>query len=193
MQTFCPLVDFYENARVLHPKYHLGNQYYREGMILLTGGWKNHPASKMWRNYRYALTSYLLGLQAELQRRGKWYGKTAIKIRKIRKSLKDTGLPAWIGDPDFHASHRSSLLFKGSIFAITDCITKHLKKPYKKWSGDFGLPARSQISAVQREHLLLYCADNNLEPINWYKQFEWSEPDDLSYVWPKRKLKRREK
>lgn len=131
MQTFLPLMNYYESARCLDPK-RLGNQYYREGMTLLRGGWKNHPASRMWRGYEKSLTAYLMACSSELQRRGRWYGKTAVEIRRTRKALKDTGHPPWLNDR-FCASHRSNLLKK-----------------------DFG----------------------------WYKQFNWSEPDDLPYIWP---------
>lgn len=136
MQTFIPLIDYYESARTFYKK-HLGNQYYHEGMILLKGGWSHHPASKMWKKYKYSLTSYLLACQCELQRKGLWYGKTAVELRKIRKRLQNTGYPYWLGDPDFHASHRSNLLRKDKE---------------KGW--------------------------------NWYIQFNWSEPDNLPYVWP---------
>ena len=81
-------------------------------MILLTGGWSNHPASRMWQEYMYCFTSYLLALQSELQRRGKWYGKTAVNLRKIRKSLKNNGYPWWINDQRLYESHRSNLLRK---------------------------------------------------------------------------------
>lgn len=111
MQTFLIDPDYYVSARILHSK-HLGNQYYREGMILLTGGWSKHPASKMWKGYEYSLTSYLLACQCELQRRGKWYGKTAVLLRHIRRKLKDTGFPKWLGNKDFHDSHKSNLLRK---------------------------------------------------------------------------------
>jgi len=111
MQTFLPYSDFFESAKCLHPK-HLGNQYYREGMTLLNGGWKNHPAHKMWRGYEKSLTEYLLFCQKTLQLKGKWYGKTAVKLRHIRKSLPDTGYPPWLGNKEFHASHRSNLLRK---------------------------------------------------------------------------------
>jgi len=111
LQTFLISSDFYKTAKVLHPK-HLGNQYYFEGMILLTGGWSHHPASKMWRNNLYTFTSYLLALQYELSLRGKWYGKTAVKLRKIRKSLKDNGYPDWINEKRLYKSHRSNLLRK---------------------------------------------------------------------------------
>lgn len=110
MQTFITQMDFYPAARTLDPK-RLGNQYYREGMTLLRGGWPNHPASRMWRGHEKALTAYLLACQAALQERGRWYGRTAVEIRRIRKSLPDTGWPPWLDDR-FCAAHRSNLLRK---------------------------------------------------------------------------------
>ena len=110
MQTFITDLDYYKSAQTIDPK-RLGNQYYREGMTLLNGGWPNHPASRMWQPYLFSLTSYLLACQFELQRRGRWYGKTAVRLRKIRKRLTNTGFPKWLNQ-DFCSSHRSNLLRK---------------------------------------------------------------------------------
>ena len=114
MQTFLPDADHYQSARVLHPVHHLGNQLYREGLTLLRGGWRNHPASRMWRGYERELAAYLLALLDELRRRGRWYGRVAVELRKARRSFPKTGFPQWLGDQAFHAAHRSNLLRKDS-------------------------------------------------------------------------------
>lgn len=183
MQVFHPEIDVYESARCLDPS-RLGNQYYREGMTLLTGGWSNHPASKMYQDYKYYLTSYLLACQAELQRRGKWYGKTAVKLRHIRKSLKDTGYPPFIRNKKFHASHRSKLIFKGKIFALTTAISEFTGLSYKKLKEHLKLPNRNQLTYENKEFLENYCIIRNIKYNNYYEQFGWFESDNLEYLWP---------
>lgn len=112
MQTFLPYPDYLKSARCLYPKKHLGNQFYHEGKILLKGGWKHHPASKMWKGYEYSLCDYLIACNQALNERGKFYTEHLIEILNIQKTLPNTGKPFWLGDPDFHASHRSNLLRK---------------------------------------------------------------------------------
>ena len=113
MQTFLPYPSFKESMQVIDPS-RLGNQVYREGMTLLRGGWPNHPASKMWRGYESALANYLMAGVIELHRRGKdytdrpWYEE--LVSYAIGSDL--APLPPWLGDPAFHASHRSNLLRK---------------------------------------------------------------------------------
>lgn len=114
MQTFLPLPDFQEALRTLDPT-RLGNQVYREGFTLLRGGWPNHPASKMWRGYEVALAHYIwVGLDV-LAERGKFYDHHRFELEPYLKRKKIT-LPPWIGDPAFHASHRSNLLRKDPLW-----------------------------------------------------------------------------
>ena len=116
MQTFLPYPSFSESMRVLDAS-RLGNQVYREGMTLLRGGWSNHPASKMWRGYEKALANYLWHGYIELMRRGKDYtGRPwQIELEKASRGF-DIEYPPWLGDPDFHASHRSNLLRKDPVW-----------------------------------------------------------------------------
>ena len=115
MQTFLPDPDFRKSAAYLDSK-RLGNQCYREGKTLATGGWSNHPASKMWRNYEYALCTYALALLDEMEKRGEWKKEVVPRWRKffteLRATYPDNGMPPWLGNEDFHASHRSNLLRK---------------------------------------------------------------------------------
>jgi hypothetical protein len=112
LQTFLPYADFLMSAKVLDPK-RLGNQCYRETVTLIRGKWPNHPASKMWRGYEFALARYGMALALELQLRGspsgsKWFDWFA----DVLLELPDTGPPPWLGNEHFHASHRSNLLRK---------------------------------------------------------------------------------
>ena len=111
MQTFLPYPSYIESMRCLD-KARLGNQVYREGITLLRGKWANHPASKMWRGHEYDLGKYLLAGLRALSERGRDYPHHVEEINMHMDRFRDTGPPLWLGDPAFHASHRSNLLRK---------------------------------------------------------------------------------
>lgn len=136
MQTFLAYPDFAQSASVLDNR-RLGNQCYRECKTLLNGGWKHHPASKMWREHKGALCLYALALVDEMERRNYWQPEVIQRWRtyyNLRLTFyPHSNLPSWLGNEAFHAAHRSNLLRK--------------------------------------------------DP-DYYSKFQWSEPDDLEYVWP---------
>ncbi len=111
MQTFLPLPDYLQSMRCLD-KSRLGNQVWREGLTLLRGGWPNHPASKMWRGHEFHLGLYLLTGHQVLVERGKQYPIIKLKIMVEMDKFDNTGPPLWLGDENFHLSHRSNLLRK---------------------------------------------------------------------------------
>jgi hypothetical protein len=128
MQSFLPYPEFVRTAAVLDPR-RLGKQRV-EALQLLRGlvvpgyGWRHHPAVKMWAGYEEALVRYGLDIcfawtaterpdtcAATLRSDLAQY----CEISEVREQpqLKAAGeLPPWLGDPDFHRSHRSALLRK---------------------------------------------------------------------------------
>jgi hypothetical protein len=78
-------------------------------------GWRNHPATKMWRGCERALAAYGAVMCEEWVRRG-YRDTTLPKILEIAKDFPEKRWPDWLGDPDFHASHRSNLLRKQPDF-----------------------------------------------------------------------------
>ena len=78
-------------------------------------GWRNHPATNMWRGYEHALCEYALACCAEWKSRG-FKDTVADQINARIGGLPNSGRPHWIGDPAFHAAHRSSLLKKDPEF-----------------------------------------------------------------------------
>lgn len=113
MQTFLPYPDFQASMECLDPR-RLGNQVYREGLTLLRGGWPNHPAARMWLGYTPALALYLSAGIAALASRGLHYPH---HLKEITSYLQpDIPMPPWLGDPAFHASHRSNLLRKDPVW-----------------------------------------------------------------------------
>lgn len=119
MQTFLPYRNFHKATACLD-KTRLGNQVYREGITLLRGGWKNHPASKMWAGYEPALAEYLLAGMDELNNRGKYYYACEHELQTVLHSTDILVYPPWLLNEEqaerVFASHRSNLLRKDPVY-----------------------------------------------------------------------------
>ncbi|RIQ20736.1 MSMEG_6728 family protein [Jiangella rhizosphaerae] len=128
MQTFLPYPEFTASAAVLDQR-RLGKQRVEALQVLRAlvrpgYGWRHHPAASMWAGYEEALTRYGLDVCAQWCTLG--HGDTcaatlrsdlaaATGIRNVRTQpeLAAAGeLPPWLGDEEFHRSHRSSLVRK---------------------------------------------------------------------------------
>lgn len=111
MQTFLPHESFLQTMQVLNYR-RLGKQRVEAKQILSaiggTGGWANHPATTMWRNYPIALQYYMECDIAEWVRRGYHNTMPTTHMERPPEHL----MPWWLGDNSFHASHRSNLLRK---------------------------------------------------------------------------------
>ena len=111
MQTFLPLPDFQESARALDYR-RLGKQRVEAKQILNSlrspqaGGWRSHPAVKMWEGCERALELYHDVMIMEWVRRG--YRNTMVLFKP--DGLLE--LPWWFGRDRLHASHRSNLIRK---------------------------------------------------------------------------------
>lgn len=119
MQTFLPVPDFYETARILDYR-RLGKQRLETLQILnaLLGrskGWVNHPATRMWRGYEGSLVHYGTVMCDEWVSKG-YKDTTKAKILELGIEPSILEVPPWLGREDFHASHRSNLLRKDPEF-----------------------------------------------------------------------------
>lgn len=121
MQTFLPYPDFAQSAACLDNN-RLGKQRVECLQILkaLTDpsyGWQNHPAVKMWRGYHDRLVQYSYFICDEWNMRGfKDTCKAKIQATLLIAPREDIGkTPGWLGNPAFHASHRSNLLRKDPV------------------------------------------------------------------------------
>jgi Pyrimidine dimer DNA glycosylase len=114
MQTFLPYPSFIDSARCLD-RQRLGKQRVEGYQILRTllgisDGWTNHPATKMWRGHEYMLRLYTQTCIDEWLRRG-------YKNNIVLPMPADAGtVPSWLGNKQFHSSHRSNLLRKDPTF-----------------------------------------------------------------------------
>ena len=124
MQVFLPYADFKLSAQSLDMK-RLGKQRV-ECLQLLNSikkinngekikGWKNHPCRKLWHNYSNALVEYGRVICIEWRNRG--YKDTCLeKISNHWDDSKPLINPPFIGNEEFHKSHRSKLIQKQPEF-----------------------------------------------------------------------------
>lgn len=114
MQTFLPYPDFDLCASLLDWK-RLGSQRKEAKQILnalrFGTGWIHHPATKMWTGYEFQLCEYASHMCAEWIARGYIDNQLNIFL-EIQDEYNDTGMPPWMGDEEFHESHRSKLMMK---------------------------------------------------------------------------------
>lgn len=116
MQTFLPYASFTASARCLDYR-RLGKQRLEAKQIIqaLEGNqaWANHPATRMWRGYLPALAEYGQVICLEWRERG--YVDNLMRFFNERVKSR-AAYPEWLGDPAFHASHRSNLLRKDPVY-----------------------------------------------------------------------------
>ena len=123
MQTFLPFPNYAYSALILDYK-RLGKQRVECKQILLampklTGGWRNHPATKMWRGHEIELCRYAAAMCREWISRG--YKDSLLPffedaLSQYSSDGRNDAPPPWLGDELLHASHRSNLLRKDPNF-----------------------------------------------------------------------------
>ena len=128
MQTFLPVADFTEAARLLdNPR--LGKQRVEclqvlRALELPDYGWANHPVVTMWRGHTAGLVVYALAMVRVWRERG-FADSTETLIAEFapdaaamtQAEAAAAGLlPSWVGDERLHLSHRSNLLAKDPEF-----------------------------------------------------------------------------
>ena len=115
MQTFLPYASFEDTAKCLDYK-RLGKQRVEALQIhnivsgkRTTGGWVNHPAVVMWRDYPDALALYHNTMISEGFSRGYNNHMPLLEYNSVE-------YPTWLGDNRLHSSHRANLIRKDSSF-----------------------------------------------------------------------------
>ena len=94
-----------------------------QGNHRVSKGWSNHPAVKMWRGHEGALTTYIVQMVKEWEKRG--YKSTIAKkavttyiqaVKLGRITSESHRLPSWMRDKqqfdEIASSHRMALLSK---------------------------------------------------------------------------------
>ena len=112
MQTFLPYSDFRASAACLDYR-RLGKQRIEAMQIyqIITGqatsnAWKNHPAVLMWEGYENCLASYYNTCVLE------WVYERKYKHTMGLLPCEGLDVPPWLGDKQFHSTHRAALLAK---------------------------------------------------------------------------------
>ena len=118
-----PYPDFVKSAKVLDYK-RLGKQRVESWQILQalheqTKGWRNHPATRMWRGYEKLLCEYSIAMCDEWISRG-YQDTLRERFIAVHSLLPDCGVPEWLGFSEFHKSHQSNLVRKDNIYYTFD-------------------------------------------------------------------------
>ena len=130
------------------------------------------------------------------------------KIYDYQENMPDGAsmdMPFWMGNKEFHASHRSKLLFKGRCDSVLTALKTYFKyktlSQVKFWLvsdycsvviSDFFVKTNI-LSQKDLEQIEEWIKSNNIEiQPNHYLQFKWEEPDNLPYIWPVTKAKLQE-
>jgi hypothetical protein len=118
MQTFLPYKSFESSAKVLD-RQRLGKQRVETLQIMKAlvthEGWINHPVTKMWRGYEFALMSYQQAICDEWTGRGyndSCLDKTRELFERLPQEARLPHIPPWLGLRKFHSAHRANLLRK---------------------------------------------------------------------------------
>lgn len=124
MQTFLPYSSYLLSSRALDSR-RLQKQIVECQQILKVllypeqKAWKNHPAVLMWKGHELHLAVYAHQCYLEWVSRG--YGPTHKSMTWIVDNLEliddNSNLPPpWLGNKEFHNSHRSNLLRKSEYY-----------------------------------------------------------------------------
>src|SRR3954465_15699847 len=119
MQTFLPVADFEDSARLLDSP-RLGKQRVETLQVLRAlelpdYGWVSHPVVRMWRGRTPALVAYGLAMVRVWRERG-FADSTQTLITEFAPEIAGATqaelaagglLPSWVGDDALHLSHRS--------------------------------------------------------------------------------------
>jgi hypothetical protein len=131
MQTFLPLSDFWCSALVLDKKRCFKQvveakqilctlradylpEEWRESKSYTGQKWINHPAVKMWEGYEEELKAYYNTFLNTVHLRK----AACTKLPFVYSALYKCHHPWWLGNEDFHRSHRARLIEKDREFYL---------------------------------------------------------------------------
>ena len=136
MQTFLPYKSFSESLKSLDWR-RLGKQRVEAFQVLNvllgrtnTKGWINHPITKMWAGYENALKQYLNECIDE------WVGRGYNNNMFLEDITDPIIYPHWLGDFEFHSSHRANLLRKDLLYYSQFNWTENPTNPYTWYDTD---------------------------------------------------------
>lgn len=183
MQTFLSFADFEQSARVLD-RQRLGKQRMECGQILSAllvpeAGWKNHPAARMWAGHEPVLCVYMHFMIEEWKWRG--YKNTTQVPWHLVQSIR-TVMPPWLGDEEFHRSHRSNLLRKDPVHYGQFGWTEPSDLPYIWPSKEKKYMTKKTLESYQTLHAEMLATASDLGysvPDNLATEFETAEAGEM--------------
>lgn len=176
MQTFLPESDIEKSINCLD-KQRLWKQVL-EAKTLLQGGWPNHPCSKMWNGYKDCLGFYLNTALYRWKKLGANFSVVPVEHEY------DFIYPTWFGMEEFHNSHKSKLLFKGECQEVRRIIQQKYSIKIDNFCEDNKYPKYKQwtfedLQKIKKDEFII-----DIQIKNYYRNFGWTVPLDLNYVWP---------
>lgn len=142
MQTFLPYVGSFkmsaqtlDNKR-LNKQLLEGRQIY-SALLGKTIGWRNHPATLMWKNHENMLVEYLTAIKNECEKRGIKTEKNWAEIELMHNLNYHRGpnliIPAWMRDEKIankiEITHRANLFLKDPVhYEEFEYAVKHYRK-----------------------------------------------------------------
>lgn len=201
MNILLPYPDLEESAYCLDWR-RRNKQMVENDQIIISHGnpnypWANHPCSKMWKGYDLMIVDYSYYLNRVYTNDykkpdHKSFVKTSLFLINLPLEIQKLyiystyELPPFFGNDEYHAIHRSRLLFKGEVDALVDVISSHYSCKYSQWRKYNLWDLPTQINAIsydQREQMKRFADYHNLEYVNFYRQYNWNEPDNLINKW----------
>ena len=181
VNTFVISSSFEETAKSLDYK-RLGKQRVEAFQILKSllpeeygpsNGWKNHPATLMWKGYEEALIVYIQVMIKEWINRGY---KNTIEVREPKNII----MPHWITWKYMHLSHKCSLLRKNAEYYSNKFDLDEIEKEYMKFgyvwpthvkSSYGGLPKPELVCdpisgsyGWKKEEIMMFLSNRNVNP-----------------------------
>ena len=160
----------------------------------------HHPAVLMWQKYEWTLLEYLKDMCLECIENRHFKNSIYDNIYRFQGSIplgRSADLPPWMGDKEFHASHRSRLLFKGRCDVLVQALKEYHKlktwAQVKFWLVSNDCPFNVSDDVIKKDILTNVDADeveafldkyHVVIPPNHYAQFKWEEKDNIPSVWP---------
>ena len=153
----------------------------RTGKTDIPKGWVNHPAAKMWRGYNDALRAYYNAAVDSFTTRG------GINKMPLMHIPDEYPVPEWFTNTELHKTHRSRLLFKGSLDLLKVRIKLRTKDPVNKWLKQWSLPDINLFREPHRRRAHIILDTLGVIPVldgNYYDRYNWDVPWCMEYIWP---------
>lgn len=131
-----------EYKRVMEPTYKRVERPYEDWVVVevKNPGWENHPVTRMWRGYEWALLNYQKAVVDEWESRGHHdtcFLKTFTLYFHDLSRVSTNDLPPWFGSRAVHRAHKSNLIRKdpkyyGPMFPGVPDHLPYIYPPRKK-------------------------------------------------------------